>query len=83
MARTKGEPVTIAGGQYEIVSFKGGTWSHAPKHVYFCEPWPATLLQYVDHPDNAWNALVEVTDENGHSRHVTIMVKAASIEGGS
>jgi hypothetical protein len=66
----------ISKGDYEVISFNGEEmiWVHTEKYVTLEDSHEGTLMQYVDYPENLWNVLTAVTDENGYENYIIIAV---------
>lgn len=73
-----GNKVKISKGEYEVISFDGQDWGHTEKHVVIEDSHEGTLMQYVDYPEDLWNVLTSVTDENGYDSYIVIAVPESS-----
>jgi hypothetical protein len=75
-----GGTVSIAEGQYKVISFDGQDRGHTEKHPDIAAGQRGALMQYVDYPEDCWNVFVKVIDTEGCESYAAVAVPASSIE---
>lgn len=67
-----GMAISVPKGKYELISFDEEGWGNTETYRELPTETEGILMFYVDHPANAWNILIAVTDANGETEHLII-----------